>query len=55
MKQRVIAKSLVVTVLCGLLLVTEQQIAIPQAEQPQRPTSTPLHGRPVDLRETRAR
>lgn len=44
MKKRVIAKSLVVTVLCGLLLVTEQQIAIPQVQQPQRPTSTPYTG-----------
>jgi hypothetical protein len=37
-------RDLVVTVLCGLLLVTEQQIAVPQAEQPQRPTSTPYTG-----------
>jgi ubiquinone/menaquinone biosynthesis C-methylase UbiE len=38
------AKSLVVSLLFGLLFVTTPQIAISQAEQQQRPTSTPYTG-----------
>jgi hypothetical protein len=45
MKQRVgFAKSLAVALLYGLLFVAAPQIAISQAEQPQRPTSTPYTG-----------
>ena len=45
MKQRVgFAKSLAVALLYGLLFVVAPQIAISQAEQPQRPTSTPYTG-----------
>lgn len=38
------AKSFAVALLCGLLFVAIPQVAIPQAEQPQRPTSTPYTG-----------
>lgn len=38
------AKRLVVSLLYGLFLVSAPQIAISQAEQPQRPTSTPYTG-----------
>jgi SAM-dependent methyltransferase len=41
-----LANSLVVALLCGLLFVAAPQIAIPQVEQPQRPTSTPYTGAP---------
>jgi predicted methyltransferase len=45
MKQRVsFANSVVVALLCGLLFVGAPPIAIPQAEQPQRPSSTPYTG-----------
>jgi len=37
-------KSLIVSLLCGLLFVAAPRIAISQAEQPQRPTSTPYTG-----------
>ena len=37
-------KSLIVSLLCGLLFVSAPRIAISQAEQPQRPTSTPYTG-----------
>jgi ubiquinone/menaquinone biosynthesis C-methylase UbiE len=45
MKLRIcFAKSLVVTVLYGLLFVAAPQIAVSQAAQTQRPTSTPYTG-----------
>jgi ubiquinone/menaquinone biosynthesis C-methylase UbiE len=45
MKQRVyFPKSLFIALLYGLLFVAAPQIAIPQAAQPQRPTSRPYTG-----------